>query len=65
MHAATKQSIAATFKAAKQSYEMAMHAEGRINDCTKAVLEVHDELHQQRVDIKQALQLVAADTMAQ
>ena len=65
MHAATKQSIAETFKAAKQSYEMAMHAEGRIDNCTEAVLEVHDELHRQRDDTKQALQLVAADTMAQ
>ena len=44
---------------------MAMRAEGKSNDCTEAVLEVHDELHQQRDDTKQALQLVAADTMAQ
>ena len=42
-----------------------MHAEGKINDCNEAVLEVHDELHQQRDDTKQALQLVVADTMAQ
>ena len=42
-----------------------MHAEGKINDCTEAVLEVHDEIHQQWDDTKQALQLVEADTMAQ
>ena len=42
-----------------------MHAEGKIDDCTEAVLEVHDKLHQQKDDTKQALQLVAADTMAQ
>ena len=42
-----------------------MHVEGKINDCTEAVLEVHNELHQQRKDTKQALQLVAVNTMAQ
>ena len=42
-----------------------MHAEGKNNDCTEAVLEVHDELHQQRDDTKQALQLVAENTMTQ
>ena len=52
MHAATKQSIAETFKAAKWSYEIAMHAEGSIDDCTKVVLEVHDELHQQQDNTK-------------
>ena len=54
-----------TFKAAKRSFEMAMHAEGKIDDCTEAVLKVHDELHQQPDDTKQALQLVSVDTMAQ
>ena len=44
---------------------MAMRAEGKIDDCTEAVLEVHGELHQQRDNTKQALQLVAVDTMAQ
>ena len=44
---------------------MAMCAEGKIDDCTEAVLEVHDELHQQRDYTKQALQLVVADTRAQ
>ena len=42
-----------------------MRAEGKIDDCTEAVLKVHDELHQQWDNTKQALQLVAADTMAQ
>ena len=44
---------------------MAIRAEGKSDDYTEAVLEVHDELHQQRDDTKQVLQLVAADTMAQ
>ena len=47
MHAATKLSIAETFKTAKQSFEMATHAKGKIDDCTAAVLEFHAELHQQ------------------
>ena len=46
-------------------FEMATCAEGKIKDCTEAVLEVHDELHWQGDDTKEALQLVAADTMAQ
>ena len=45
MHAATKWSIAETFKAAKQSFETAAHVEGKIEDCIEAVLEVHAELH--------------------
>ena len=65
MHAATKLSIAETFKAAKQSFEMATHAEGKIDDFTAAMLEVHAELYHQCGNIQQALQLVAADTMAQ
>ena len=44
---------------------MAICAEGKIYDCTEAVLEVHDALHQQREDTKHALQLVATDTMTQ
>ena len=35
-----------TFKAAKQLFEMAARAEGKIDNCTEAVLEVHAELHQ-------------------
>ena len=41
-----------------------MRAEGKTHNCTEAVLEVHDELYEQRDDTKQALQLVVADTMA-
>ena len=36
-----------TFKAAKQSFEMATRAEGKIDDCTAAMLEVQAELQQQ------------------
>ena len=53
------------YNSAKQLFETAMHAEGKIDDCTEVVLEVHDKLHQQRDDTKQALQLVVTDTMAQ
>ena len=52
IHAATKLSIAETFKAAKQLFEMARHAECKIDDCTEAMLEVHDKLHQQCDDAK-------------
>ena len=47
IHAATKLSIVETFKAAKPSFETATHAEGKIDDCTEAVLEVHDKPHRQ------------------
>ena len=65
MYAATKWSIAETFKAAKLSFETATHAERNVIDCTDAVLEVHDKLQWQQEEANQAMCLVAADTVAQ
>ena len=41
IHAATKKSIAKTFKVTKQSFETATHSECKAHDCNNAVLEIH------------------------
>ena len=41
IHGAARQSIAETFRAAKQSHDTATQAERKADKCANAVLEVH------------------------